>query len=285
MIFVVLEDSRCSIFTESIVKKFPTSSIVKINKSSKIVNLKFLESKPLLTNKWLVFIDNNVDDLTLKFVGSKEHCICIYYTTSVGCKRDYSKCRSINTESEFIDNLNIGKDKSIDFIQNQINISKEDAEYLYNRCNKFLPYISESVNTLKVLGEYITRTHIQNYTSKHLNVTPNTLFYNLIDLKFTDRKIITEYLYTYRYAFDYLYKSLNSLFNSSLKLYKDIENGELSVDNVDNYYNKHSTLSVSLYFVKTILIDVYPNLTYGDLCIKRITMKKVNSILDLLSLF
>ena len=123
------------------------------------------------------------------------------------------------------------------------------------------------------------------YTSKHLNVTPNTLFYNLIELKFTDRKVITEYLYTYRYAFDYLYKSLNSLFNSSLKLYKDIENGELSIDNVDNYYNTHSALSVSLYFVKTILINVYPNLTYGDLCIKRITMKKVNSILDLLSLF
>ena len=285
MIFVVLEDPRCPIFTEGIMTKFPQSSVVRVNKKSKITDLKKLTSKPLLTSKWLVFIDSKTESATLKFVGSQDSCICVYYTTSIRSKSDFNMCKSICNETEFIDNLNIGKENSISFIKSNINISDSDAEFLYNRCNKFLPYISESVNLLKGLQVFITRSHIQNYTPKHLNITPNTLFYNLVGIKCSDTKMISEYLYAYRYAFDYIYKSINALFSACSILYKDIESGELSNDNIEEYHANHANLNVSIYFIRTTLNEIYPSLSYGDLCIKRITIKKVKSILDLLSLF
>lgn len=281
---ILLEDERASEFTKKLYSSYPETSIVKVSTKDTIEKLYFLNNKPLLTTNWLVLVDKRVGLPIIEFLATNKFCVNIIYATDLDSSLKLAFCKKLNDDSSIVDMLNISKDSAISFITSEISIDEVLAEKLYNKCNKFFPYIVGALHSLSMLDRKIVSKDLDVYVESHSSLTPNSLFYHLVGVKTLNYKSTIKYLYDYKNAFPYIKKKLLTLYNASEKLYKDIENGELHTNNLDDYC-KSNKLKVSPYFVKIIVTKVYKTLTYDELILSKCLVNNLDSTLSLLSLF
>lgn len=284
MNIILLEDDRASEFTKKLYKSYPETSIVKVHQRDSVEKLSFLDNKPLLTANWLVLVDRRVDIGVIGFLAKKSLCINIIYANDLDSSLKLSVCKKVSDDSSIVDMLNISQEGAIDFITSELDISEELAIKLYNKCNKFFPYIVGALHSLSVLNRRIVSKDLDLYVESHSHITPNSLFYHLVGVKCVNTPTVVKYLYDYKNAFTYIRKKLLTLYNASEKIYKDIEKGDLHSNNIDDYC-RSTKLKVSPYFVKIIVTKVYKILTYDELILGKCLVNNLDSILSLLSLF
>lgn len=283
MTIVLLEDERAPIFSAPLRKRFPSSSIVYITSRNLKDYIKTLKSKPILSNKWLVFVDKRVGTNATEELASLENCITVFYVTNKTAKQILSLVKGVKEDVRFLDVLNMDKDECAKYITTRLPISIQNATILANRCNYYLPYIEESILTLNSLEPPIRKSDIEKYIAKHNSMNPTFLFYHIVGLRKANDREIADYLYAFRYAHSYIKKSLLDIFSDVEIIYGDMYKGELGADNISSYYTS-KRLKVSEHLVKNVVLNIHKNVSVDALVLYKYTVQKTETILDLLSI-
>lgn len=282
MNIILLEDSRAPLFTERLVQSFPNSSVVGITKRNNSSILKELSSRPLLSDKWLLLIESNTNEELIKSLFSMDSCICV-----LKCKdseKDYFLALSRSRgDTRFVDCKNITEEEAVKRITSKLDTTEQIARMIYTKCNKFMPYIEETIVSLSCLGRAVKMSDLDNYMEKYNSITIYSLYYHILGIDKISNKELVTYLYRYKYAIDYIKKTLLDLFDSTESLYKSIDEGLLGSDNIHEYV-KNTKLKVTPYFVTKTVNKIYKSMTYADLVITKIRITKVESIVELLDI-
>lgn len=281
MIYLVIEDKRATIFSTPVIEKFPKSSIVKVNKYNAHKEMSLIKMRPTLTNTWLVLVDNNVPEpIVEQLLEYESNCIILLYCDENNIYFRYnilnSKCKTYRVNVK-----TMNKEDCEKYIKDRINISV-DALHSMTTENNFMPYIEECLIVLESLDKQISKEDVINYIPKRMNVTVYDVFYNLINYKIGNTKSIVSFLYQFKYAWDYIQTKIVMLCNITLKLYNDIEDGILGADNVDEYYNNNGKLGVSIYFVKLVILKLFPKISYLEIISNRLLVERLEDIPSLL---
>lgn len=281
MNFVVLEDPRAPLFTQELVEQFPKSSTVGINPRNTKGLIPTLNGSPTLTDNWLVLVDKRVGDTVIAELAGMKTCINVFYAKANNVNYIAALCRE-HGDCQIVDMLNMDEPSTINYVKTKLNVNESVARELVKRCKCYLPYIEESMLTLKSLQEPITINHVKEYIQKRSETTVFTVFYHLVGLK---RKRLSElglFLYQYRYAYPYIKKRLQKIFTETIKLYKDIELGKLGGDNIKDYLSENK-MEVSEYFVRRIVLELHETMTVDELYLHKIIIDKTDNMPTLLS--
>lgn len=284
MNIILNEDLRVPIFTNKIVKKFSNSSIVKVNKRTRFDDLKrTLSYRPLFNKSYLILVSKNTEPTVLEYCLTLKDEVVVVYCDSNSKNIYYNKAKKFST-TKIVDVTRMDESGTIDYIKSRLTISDDNAKKLMNKCNKFMPFIEENVISLEVLGCTITSKEIDKYVSKYSNITVYSLFYSILGIKSINSKDLVYFLYSFRRAFDYLHKTLLTLFKITIRIYSDIESGDLGCDNIKQYHTEKELKDVSVYFVKQIVEESHKSLNLRDILVLEYAVKESKNILELLNL-
>lgn len=278
MIYLVQEDARCPIFTRELVgKTFPYSSVIRVDKRMDVK----ISGKPSLTKTWLLLLNNNLNAEQLEKYLATPNCSFVVYVDDKNLNYKASICKKFDT-IKILNVTNFCKEDCIDYIMKRLSISETLAKEVFVKTGSFLPRIEEAIVTLSCLNN-VGSKEIDSYLPRSSSVSVNTVFYYIIGLRKTSESKIVDFLWQFRYSFSYLKKNLIRLCNACIRIYGSLEEGELGLDNVDEYLKK-SKLDVSPYFIRLIISEVYRTLTFSEIYVLRLKLNKSKTMLDLLNL-
>lgn len=281
MNYLVIEDSRAPLFSRDFFKNTPKDSIFRITKRTLYKDLDDLKKSPLFTNKWFVLIENKVgNDMIEKM---KDHTdvdvIVLADRNNYVSKRSYLLKLG---EFKVIDLVNPSKDYCERFVINELGVTKDTAKVLLGRSNYFLPTIVENVNLLKCLGRTPTTNDVNLYVSRRTSVTVYTLFYYILNNSKVKPKTILLFLHEFRFAFNYVKTRLIELFDVSMKIYDSVESGTLGGSNCIQFIEDNN-LDVTEYFVRIVITDLHPKITYEKLYLEKLRISRIENIVELLN--
>lgn len=280
MVFIVLEDERAPIFTREILKEYPSSCVVKINTKSFKTDFNLLQSKPTLTDKWLVLVNSKISKVYVEQLAKLKTINMLVYCSQNNYKEKLSICRN-SCETKFLNVISMTLPSCVNYIKSQLEIAEDVAVKLAKKCNLYTPFVEESIILLKTLDHKITSYDVDNYVQKRSNVTVYTLFYYLLERNGNVDGIL-KFIYEYRHALDYLKKRLLKLFSYAETIYMSMETGELGNDNVDEFI-ENNDIDASSYFVRRV-IHIHQSIGYDLLLLNKITIENLDSIPSLLSI-
>lgn len=283
MNIILLEDARAPIFSEDLRAKTPRSSIIRMEPKNTRTCISLMKGKPTLTSTWLVFVDMKVSDIVLESISGLPNCINIVFTKSVDAERKLSICRK-GGDSKLLDMINVDKESCVSYITSRLNTSEKLSKSIADKCNYFLPYIEEAILVLEMIDKEVTKSDVDLYIQKRSNLTVNSLFYHLVGFKTLSSQIVSDFLYQYKFAFPYIKKKLLLLFSESEKIYKSIENGNLGLDNIKDYL-KNNKVKISEYMISVLISKIHPIIGLGELVLIKISIDKIDDMVNLLSLF
>ena len=282
MNIILIEDPSVPIVSSEIKEKFPQPSIRYVNKKTDSADLVCLKNHPLLTIKWLVIIEHGSPIDMIEGLVKLETCVCVVMSSKSNYLSYISLCKKFG-ECRFIDASKLDKASNRKYVIKRIGVGEKCADKLCVYCNEYLPYIEEAIITLQSLDKDIVEADISKYISKRTGITVHSLFYHLIGYKTCNDKLMTLFLYRFRYALPYLKKKLVSLLDTTMKLYSSMQCGELGPDDIDSYMASNEKLGVSKYFVSNAVTNLYSSIDYDVLVLTKIKIEKTENIIQLLS--
>lgn len=278
-----MEDSRAPLFSRDFLRDIPSDSIFKVTRNTLIKDLEVLKRNPLFTNKWFVLFDSKVDTSMIDRMISYPNADVIVMADRVNYQKKKSSLMKLG-EYKVIDLVNPSKEFCKNYVIKELGVGDDVAKALLSRSNYFLPTIAENVNTLRSLGRTPTISDVNLYVSKRTSVTVYTLFYYLFNISNVPSKSILMFLYEFRFAFVYLKTRLLELFDVSLTVYSDVESGVVSGVNCREYLSDKQ-FNVTEYFLKTVINELHPLVTYEKLYLERLRFSRCENIVELLNLF
>lgn len=262
MNYVVLEDERAPLFTNDIIKNVPNSSIVRITNKTLNTHLKVLDSKPLLSKQWLVFVEQNVSQNLIKNVLNKSACINIFYSTTDKYRllQDYIltsgyKCSVVNM-------LNPSDEWVVRYICRTLHVEEDIALKIYKKSNKYLPYVEEGITILSLTGKKINDTVIQKYLPVRYSCNPSRLFLHYIGVKVSKLSDIVDYLYAFKFGYKSIKDKMIKMFEETITVYKLIAGNQLSIDNCEDFAKNHKEYKMSSYQLRRVVTQIYPSVSY-----------------------
>lgn len=283
---LLLEDDLYSIksLKRRVKEIFPSSSILKVNKSNYYNMLKLQHTTPLLTEGWAIFLSSRLSSVQCsKFFDKNEKNLVILQVSPAKKNDRVVELSELGISFKIVDNIKVSKDVLIEHASKELNISTKDATTLCNRCNNYLPYVSESIAVLKTLGRKVTRADILKYVEKRSSTRVLDIFFHIIKFKPSKESDLATMLYDFRYAFDYIKKNLIKYFDTTIYLYTLFESGYLGLDNYKDFeYNKK--VEFSPYMVKKILDEVHPRVSLKALLVYKHKVYECKTMFELLDL-
>lgn len=283
MIVILLEDKVYSLnsFPKKIRDRFPNTSILMVNKKNTEECLRKSKEIPLLTDGWAIIIDDKVPiEQTVQFCKNDSNLVVIWINPKNKMEMELALTKE-KLKYRIVDNINLEKDKLLDYVCSELKIDLKESKTLCNKCNNYLPYVLESVTMLKSLGRQVTRKDILNFIDKRNRLNVHSLFLHLIGYKVVDTSLIASYLYDFRYGFKYIKDSLLSYLNDAIEIYLLMEQGFLGADNFKTYDFGRS-IAFSEYSLRKLIIDVHSVISLDVLILTKIKIQKC-SLHDLLN--
>jgi hypothetical protein len=243
MNIILAEASRYPIgsFMDEVKKKYTAGSILYCTSNNLIEIRKKIVSPPIYSRGWvLIFSLKTYDESTLESFDSPDN-VCIYIVRS----RDDLETLSIKmslADLEYIkvDNMDPPKYKVVEYIQSELKIEEDLAEYIYNRNRGSLARVARSVDLLYGVNT-ITKAVIQRYTDPSPVVSYQDLFDYIIGVPIKyQHKDVLKLIKQYRHGVKYIMKFIYERFESYLEIYEHIEVGDLSIENYDDFKSKYS---------------------------------------------
>lgn len=290
MIIVLIENDLYSFGNKSFMKelsiKFPRTSTLKLNNRNVTDVVETLKSsKPLLTEGWLILANNLKESPALmvsKMVGN--NILVLKYQTKNSSVDDIMKMlKSNNIAFKLLDNFNIKEDKLISYVSEELLISETDAKTLVKRCNNYLPYINESLFALKALDRKITRKDILNFVLKRSSFNTLSLFNHVIGYKRVSNDVVSRFLYDFKYALKYLKTDLVDKLEDAILIYSLMNEGLLNARNFKDYEYPRK-LKISEYLLRSLVLDIYSEVSFETLLYTRLTILKIESTFQLLQI-
>lgn len=290
MIIVLIENDLYTIggksFINQLEAKFPrTSTMFASNKNLEYVKDNLVNSKPLLTNKWLVVGNRLKESSALILVKNLyDNVLVLKYDSRTKDVDNLMKLlKSMHVEFKLMDNLNLSEPRLISYVSSELNLSEADAKTLVKRCNLYVPYINESVFALKSLGRQIERKDILNFVVKRSSFNSLSLFNHVIGFKRVPNEVVARFIYDFRYALSYLKTDLLEKLEDALLIYSLMEEGLLSPSNFKDFEFPRK-LKVSDYLLKSLVLDIYKSVSYETLIYTKLALSKVSNTFQLLEM-
>ena len=251
MNIILAESNRYPIgsFLDKVKEGFPRRSILSGNKENIGEILKIVKEPPVFSDYWLVIIiAKGISVDIIKRLSEYNH-LFIYVVRNKG-ELDLLALtlKSHDISYKIVDNLVPPKEVVVSHISKELKVSKPLATYIYNRHKGSLSKIWESIEVLSGLPK-VTRKDVMRYTERNILVSYDDLFSYILG----DNKVSTPWgikervsyvkvlktLYRYRYGVKSVVKFLVDRFESYLKIYDLIIEGELSRSNVTEYFSEN----------------------------------------------
>lgn len=284
MVYVVLEDLRAPLFTNKICASFPSTATKHITKACKTLDTSLYKSRPILCKTWLVLVDKDVPFTRITALLANSNVTLILYSSQAKSASLYAQCMDYTKDVKVVNVLSPPRELVLQHICEELSASEKEAVLLYKHCNGYLPYIEEAIHILAPQNIALTPKVLDVLVPKVLPVDRFKLFYHLVGIQKVPSRLLTEYMYQFRYAYKYFHDELKELFNVCVKIYYAIQEGRLGQDNIEAFCREES-LSVSLYFVRRIYNDVFPQVSLRDIFILRYQVSKAPDFTFLYSLF
>lgn len=290
MIIFLIENDLYSLGNKSFIKelqsKFPRTSILEVHNRNVASTVETIQSsRPLLTSKWLLIAKNLKEDAVKVLAKNlSDNVLVLKYQERTNSVNDLMKLlKSTNVEFKLVDNFNISDDKLISYVSSELSISEHDAKTLVKRCNNYLPYINESIFALKALGRPIERRDILNFVLKRSSFNTLSLFNHLIGYKRVSNEVVGRFIYDFRFALKYLKNDLIDKLDDAILVYSLMSEGLLSARNFKEFEFPRK-LKISDYLLRSLVLDVYKEVSADTLIYLKLTISKINNTYQLLEI-
>lgn len=290
MNILVVENKNSCI--ESIIadlrRKFPNPSILTVDSRNFYDSAKILESPPILTKNWLVFISPKLGIKQIAHIMEGGNLNVIHLNNIGQAKELRESLIEEGIDFSFYDNTRASKDKLIAYVMENLNIKDADAKYLCGRHMYNMKKIIESVSILKYFDN-VTRKEIREYTERFNKVGVPQLVENLLGLPdCKSRKQVVDVIHRYRYGFDHLLTYIKKEINVYVEVFDLIMTGELTMENFQTFeFTTKNLKKLSSYKIKRI-IEAYQYLSYDKLYLMKIKVEQIppnkSSIYELIML-
>lgn len=283
MNIVLIEDYRAPYFSSEMQSKFPNPCIINVTRKSDNSILKLLESSPTLRDKWLVIVRGGTNQNLIKLIAKSTNSINLFMATELNFKTIYSVV-SKYSETKILNMVNPSDETCLSIVKSRLSISDEIANQLVRISRNYLPFLEEYITTLECLNTVITKESIKEFIQPRNNLTVYSLVYKLTGISEISNKQLMVFLHDYRYATPYLRKRLLVLLDAIILMYKNIEIGELGLDNIEEFISKNK-LKVTPYFTKRVIDEMHKSLKFSALILIRYQVEKCTNIIMLINLF
>lgn len=266
MIVVLLESAQNTILSkvDFFTDKYPKSSIKYITNRTKKDDLKVLEHKPLLSNGWLIIFKDGVfksSFLNILKPLIDNNLIIIRVTNETSSDELLSLLESEKIKFKFINNYKLKREDLISYVCSKINISKNDAMYLCNCCNWYLPKLMENTQTLSILDK-CSRKDIKRYVDQNRNIAVFDLVNYMLGLnKNIHYEDCLALVWDYRFGFEHLIKSVRNQLNLFLQVFILIIEGKINSTNYKSVEINNKEISALNKYRLYKIIDAFDYVT------------------------
>jgi len=285
MNIVLIEDPIYSIdsLKRSVKEKFPISSQLFVTRRNYYESLKLIKNPPLLTEGWAIVLSSALPAKQAALFCEDSKNLVIIEVLPRKKNESMSELNGLGIEFSVVDNVHVDKERLAKYCVDKLGISQKDAVTLCNRCNNYLPYVTESVSLLSSLGKEVSRSDILKYVNKRSSFNVQSLFLHLIGYNRKNTETVACFLYDFRYAMNYIKTSLLAYLNDCIAIYLYMEEGLLGADNYKDF-KFPSKLTISEYLLKKIILDVHPVVPLEVIIVIKISIERMNKIYELINI-
>ena len=214
-----------------LLKKFPQSSQITINKFNYYQAIETIAFRPILTESWLVRVSDRLQITQMeKILKHKENVNVITVRDSLKLETLKEKFISQGIPFKVVENKKISQQDLIVYVCESLPISYKDAVYLCKRHNMYAPMIVNSVNSL-LLFDKVNRDIIKKYTKRYDSVNLTEIVDSMLGVSTHKKSKIIEKIYEFRYGLEFLLDFIVNELNNYELIFRLIESGELNLDN------------------------------------------------------
>lgn len=214
-----------------LLKKFPQSSQITINKFNYYQAIETIAFRPILTESWLVRVSDRLQITQMeKILKHKENVNVITVRDSLKLETLKEKFISQGIPFKVVENKKISQQDLIIYVCESLPISYKDAVYLCKRHNMYAPMIVNSVNSL-LLFDKVNRDIIKKYTKRYDSVNLTEIVDSMLGVSTRKKSKIIEKIYEFRYGLEFLLDFIVNELNNYELVFRLIESGELNLDN------------------------------------------------------
>lgn len=255
--------------------RFPNPSILTVDSRNFFESKNILETPPVLTKKWLVFLNPRLSIKQMAHIMEGDNLNVIHLSSVNKGEELYEQLLNEGVNIQYFDNTKASKEDLIDYVLDNLNINSVDAKYLCGRHMYNMKKIIESVSILKYFDN-VTRKEIKNYTDRFNKVGVPQLVENLLGLpNCKSKKQVVEVIYRYRYGFDHLLKYVKAELECYIEVFDLIRCGDLSLENFQTYeFTNKSLKKLSRYKIKNI-IESFQYLSYDKLYLMKVKVEQI----------
>lgn len=231
-----------------ILSTVPQSSVMNINRGNAFESLKTLRLPPLLTDNWLVFINDRVSYDNIKNIFSiTENNNIVHFEVTSKAEEVVNKLIEDGVGVKVINNNKLDKDEVEEYVSSSLDLSIEDTKYLCRRVRYNVKKIVESVNILSLL-DAVERKDIKQYTNRSSKASVSDIVDKLLGYpNKRGTKGLVDLIYDYRFGFSYLKEYILKEINDIMMTYSAISSGELWLDNYQDFKGDAKMKSISKY--------------------------------------
>ena len=239
MIVLLLEspDNVITSVLDKLYKKYPKSCRAYVSRNTLYETISSYKRPPLLMPGWLIECSEKVTVSSLQQLNlvTDNNIIVIHVTSYKAYTEKQETLDSMGILYKKIDNSKIDKKDVIEYVYNNLDISYDDAKFLYNRHNGYLKDVIHSVRVLKELG-LVTRDVIKRYTlrTERCSLSDITPFLLGVDIGVAYDSMVA-LVYQYQYGFDFLLKFIQEQLGIYLAVFSDVSIGVLTLENYKDY--------------------------------------------------
>ena len=233
MNIILLENENLKMFSVmgKLLKKFPQSSQITINKFNYYQAIETIAFRPILTESWLVRVSDRLQITQMeKILKHKENVNVITVRDSLKLETLKEKFISQGIPFKVVENKKISQQDLIIYVCESLPISYKDAVYLCKRHNMYAPMIVNSVNSL-LLFDKVNRDIIKKYTKRYDSVNLTEIVDSMLGVSTRKKSKIIEKIYEFRYGLEFLLDFIINELNNYELVFRLIESGELNLDN------------------------------------------------------
>lgn len=244
MIYLLLEQEGnvISPVEPEFVKRYDRGSIKRFSSDVGRADLAGLDTPPLFNNEWLIICNGLIKGIPYLYPDKNTVLLKVFR------RSDLSKVMDRLSSSSFcvkvIDNYQIPKETVLGWIMSNLSVTISVAKTLYNQCSGSMKAIVTAVDVLKHCG-VVTSGVITKNVPKAYSVNAVSFTQYLIgeQTKLT-RYEVAQFLFDFRYAFDWLQKRVLEELQRYLDVFYAVDSGELRMNNFREFLKNTKIKSI-----------------------------------------
>jgi hypothetical protein len=251
-------------FLEAVKEKFPKNAYIYVGGRDVENIVGRVSTPPLMSNSWLIVvsIERNLSSAIFSLNFERDVIVAVVRNRGM-LSKTYEFFKKNDVNPQVVDNLDPPIEIVIDYITNNLNITEDNAKYLYNRVGKSIARLLEAIQVLSLYPKN-SRKVISSVIEKRNTLPLSDLFEYLINqskpsysnLPYTieiNRKKVYAKLgeFNSRGGTKFLFKYFKTCFEVYLKVFEDADRGLVALDNYEEYAKSSAnTWEVSSYFIR-----------------------------------